>query len=157
MPRIASEREQYSDPALRDRLKKKILAGSKGGRSGQWSARKAQLLASEYKSEGGRYKRPPSEAQRNLQQWTEENWTTSDGSKAVQGRTTKRYLPKKAWDKLSASQKSATNKKKAAGTQKGKQFVPNTAAAADARRKATAKPTKKTVSKSTTNPARKKS
>lgn len=46
----------YTKPAMRKRLFEKIKAGSKGGKPGQWSARKAQLLAREYKSKGGRYK-----------------------------------------------------------------------------------------------------
>lgn len=46
----------YTKPTLRKNLFKKIKAGSKGGAPGQWSARKAQLLAREYKSSGGGYK-----------------------------------------------------------------------------------------------------
>ena len=46
----------YTDPALRDRLKDEITAGDKGGKPGQWSARKAQLLAAEYEKAGGDYK-----------------------------------------------------------------------------------------------------
>ncbi len=46
----------YTKPAMRKRLFEKIKAGSKGGKPGQWSARKAQLLAREYKSKGGGYK-----------------------------------------------------------------------------------------------------
>ncbi len=46
----------YTKPALRKRLFYKIKAGSKGGKPGQWSARKAQLLAKEYKAKGGGYK-----------------------------------------------------------------------------------------------------
>jgi len=34
----------------------KIKAGTKGGKSGQWSARKAQMLAKEYKANGGGYR-----------------------------------------------------------------------------------------------------
>jgi hypothetical protein len=41
---------------LRERLFKKIKAGTRGGKAGQWSARKAQLLAKEYKAAGGGYK-----------------------------------------------------------------------------------------------------
>ena len=41
---------------MRKRLFQKILAGSKGGRAGQWSARKAQMLAKMYKARGGGYK-----------------------------------------------------------------------------------------------------
>ena len=46
----------YTKPTMRKRLFEKIKAGSKGGKPGQWSARKAQLLASEYKKKGGGYK-----------------------------------------------------------------------------------------------------
>ena len=46
----------YTKPTMRKRLFEKIKAGSKGGRSGQWSARKAQMLASAYKKAGGGYK-----------------------------------------------------------------------------------------------------
>ena len=41
---------------MRKRLFEKIKAGTKGGKAGQWSARKAQLLAKEYKAQGGGYK-----------------------------------------------------------------------------------------------------
>ncbi len=46
----------YTKPSMRKRLFQKIKAGSRGGNPGQWSARKAQLLASEYKKAGGGYK-----------------------------------------------------------------------------------------------------
>jgi|TARA_R100000541_G_scaffold56179_1_gene65452 hypothetical protein len=46
----------YTKPELRKRLFKKIKAGSKGGAAGQWSARKAQMLAKAYKAAGGGYK-----------------------------------------------------------------------------------------------------
>jgi hypothetical protein len=46
----------YTKPTMRKRLFRKILAGSKGGRAGQWSARKAQMLARQYKSKGGGYR-----------------------------------------------------------------------------------------------------
>ena len=46
----------YTKPAMRKRLFNKILRGSKGGRAGQWSARKAQMLAKQYKAKGGGYK-----------------------------------------------------------------------------------------------------
>lgn len=46
----------YTKPTMRKRLFNQIKAGSKGGRPGQWSARKAQLLAKKYKSSGGGYK-----------------------------------------------------------------------------------------------------
>ena len=45
----------YTKPTMRKTLFQKIKAGSKGGKPGQWSARKAQLLAAEYKRKGGGY------------------------------------------------------------------------------------------------------
>lgn len=47
----------YTKPTLRKRLFQRIKSGSKGGSAGQWSARKAQLLAAEYKRAGGGYKK----------------------------------------------------------------------------------------------------
>tara|TARA_S200002703_G_scaffold9866_1_gene9585 strand:- start:82 stop:261 length:180 start_codon:yes stop_codon:yes gene_type:complete len=46
----------YTKPTMRKRLFERIKAGSKGGPAGVWSARKAQMLAREYKAEGGGYK-----------------------------------------------------------------------------------------------------
>jgi hypothetical protein len=46
----------YTKPTMRKNLFNRIKAGSKGGNPGQWSARKAQLLAAEYKRKGGGYR-----------------------------------------------------------------------------------------------------
>ena len=46
----------YTKPTLRKNIYRRILAGSKGGRPGQWSARKSQFLARQYKEAGGGYK-----------------------------------------------------------------------------------------------------
>jgi hypothetical protein len=46
----------YTKPGMRKKLFKRIMAGNKGGDPGEWSARKAQLLAREYKKSGGGYK-----------------------------------------------------------------------------------------------------
>lgn len=51
-----NEAGNYTKPGMRKALFNKIKAGSKGGDPGEWSARKAQLLASEYKKKGGGYK-----------------------------------------------------------------------------------------------------
>ena len=51
-----NEAGNYTKPALRKRLFQKIKAGTKGGDRGEWSGRKAQLLAREYKAAGGGYK-----------------------------------------------------------------------------------------------------
>jgi hypothetical protein len=46
----------YTKPTMRKRLFESIKAGGKGGKPGQWSARKAQMLAKKYKEKGGGYK-----------------------------------------------------------------------------------------------------
>ena len=45
----------YTKPTMRKALFNRIKAGGKGGSPGQWSARKAQMLAKQYKSKGGRH------------------------------------------------------------------------------------------------------
>ena len=51
-----NEAGNYTKPTMRKNLFNRIKAGSKGGAAGKWSARKAQLLAKEYKAKGGGYK-----------------------------------------------------------------------------------------------------
>tara|TARA_A100001515_G_scaffold76024_1_gene60431 strand:+ start:519 stop:764 length:246 start_codon:yes stop_codon:yes gene_type:complete len=51
-----NEAGNYTKPTMRKRLFNRIKAGSKGGAPGQWSARKAQMLARAYKAAGGGYK-----------------------------------------------------------------------------------------------------
>ena len=46
----------YTKPGMWKRMFNSIMAGSKGGKPGQWSARKAQMLAKRYKAAGGGYK-----------------------------------------------------------------------------------------------------
>jgi hypothetical protein len=127
---------QYTDPALRERLKRRITAGTKGGRAGQWSARKAQLLAHEYEAHGGGYAGPKSDGQRHLEAWTHEEWTTADGAPARRGGRTARYLPKQAWEELTPAERRSTDRKKREASP-GRQFVANTPRAAAARRRAT--------------------
>lgn len=116
----------YTKPRLREAIKKRIMAGDKGGKAGQWSARKAQMLAQEYARQGGGYKGKPKKSQRSLKKWTSEEWTTSDGEPAIRKGGTNRYLPKKAWAKLSPGERAATNRKKRAASKRGEQFVANT-------------------------------
>ena len=51
-----NEAGNYTKPGMRKRLFEQIKAGGKGGTPGQWSARKAQMLAMQYKKSGGGYK-----------------------------------------------------------------------------------------------------
>jgi hypothetical protein len=46
----------YTKPTMRKEIFSRIKSGSKGGGAGQWSARKAQMLAKAYKKAGGGYK-----------------------------------------------------------------------------------------------------
>ena len=127
---------KYTKPSLRDGIKSRVMAGSDGGKPGQWSARKAQLVAQKYESAGGGYSGAKTESQKSLSKWTDQKWTTSDGKPAERKGGTTRYLPEKAWDKLSPSERSATNAKKREGSREGEQFVKNTEAAAEARKEA---------------------
>lgn len=61
-----------------------------------------------------------SKSQQSLKKWTAQKWRTSDGSKS---KGKKRYLPDAAWKALSPAEKAATNRAKAEGNKKGKQFV----------------------------------
>jgi len=114
----------YTKPKLRERLKNKIMAGSKGGKPGQWSARKAQLLTQEYKKAGGGFTGSKTKAQKSLSKWTKEEWGTKSGKPSTQGKkaTGERYLPKKARKKLTKKEYQETSRKKREDTKKGKQF-----------------------------------
>ena len=97
----------------------KAKSQAKARMGGKHSARAMQLAVSIYKKAGGGYKGAKGET--SLSKWTKQDWTTSSG-KPSQGK--RRYLPKAAWAALSSAQKAATNKAKAEGNKKGKQFVP---------------------------------
>ena len=51
-----NEAGNYTKPTMRKNLFNRIKAGSKGGKPGQWSARKAQMMAKAYKKSGGGYR-----------------------------------------------------------------------------------------------------
>jgi len=116
----------YTKPALREDIKRRITAGSKGGKPGQWSAKKAQIVAQTYRQAGGGYRTGrPSRKQRTLRKWTKQRWRISDGKKAGRNEEMRRYLPDAIWKRLTPSQRSATNKKKLQGDKKNKQFIRN--------------------------------
>src|SRR5271156_5563590 len=132
-----SNAENYTKPDLREKIKDQSMAGDKGGRAGQWSARKAQLVAHEYEAQGGGYKHPRTPAQKALKHWGEERWHTAGGKHDLQADRTSRYLPDSAWKELTPGERKATDRKKIAGSRHGKQFGANTPAAARARIRAT--------------------
>ena len=108
-----------SNPAKWKRIVAAVKAGAKGGRAGQWSARKAQIATARYKKSGGSYSGAKKKSN-SLSKWSKQKWRTSDGK---QSKGKKRYLPDAAWKALSPAEKRATNRAKAAGNKKGKQFV----------------------------------
>ena len=114
----------YTKPGLRESIKDRVMASGKGGKPGQWSARKAQLLAQAYEKAGGGYSGEKTSAQKSLSKWTGEKWGTKSGKPSTQGpkATGERYLPKKAREALSKKEYAATSAKKKADTKKGKQF-----------------------------------
>ena len=125
--------QTYTEPELRERLKERIQAGDRGGRPGQWSARKSQLLVREYEKAGGGYvedgHRTP--AQEHLKQWGEQDWHTASGDADARGEDgTSRYLPDVAWRLLTPAERRATDRRKRAADE---QVVDNTAAAREAR------------------------
>lgn len=128
----------YTKPELRQRIVSSVKAGTAGGKAGQWSARKAQIVAQRYKKAGGGYSGPKTAKQSSLSKWTKEKWTTKSGKPSTQGpkATGERYLPKQAIKKLTPAQYAATTAAKRKGTKAGKQFVPNTPAAKKAGKKA---------------------
>src|SRR3712207_6719638 len=132
----ADYEDDYTDPELRARLKDEIKAGDRGGRPGQWSARKSQLLTAEYEKHGGGYRHSGERtgSQRHLQAWTAQDWHTEDGDAAARGRAgTRRYLPDAAWRLLTEDEPRATDRAKRSGDT---QHVPNTEAAKEARKAA---------------------
>ena len=117
-----------TDPKLWEKVKKEVTKSDKGGKPGQWSARKAQMASAEYKKEGGGYEGKKSK-DNHLQQWTDEEWDTKSGQES--GKTGERYLPKKAREKLSDKEYAESTAKKRADTKKGKQFSKQPKAAAE--------------------------
>ncbi|CAD6889520.1 unnamed protein product [Tilletia controversa] len=136
---MPQSKDKYTDPKLRDEVKQELMESDKGGKPGQWSARKAQMMASEYKKRGGGYTDDKKdESAKHLDQWSKEDWQTSSGKGEAKNEdgTEERYLPKKAWEKMSEQEKKETNEKKRDASKKGQQFVGNTDKAKASRKKA---------------------
>jgi hypothetical protein len=140
---MAVAKTRRTKPQLWEKVKKSVLRSPKGGVSGKWSARKAQLAVAMYKKKGGGYygKKSPSNS---LTRWTREDWgyisdTKKNKKKSVRktkkksvrkgkakslrksvkkSKTKGRYLPKKVRDQLSDSEKKKENRLK--GTKRGK-------------------------------------
>lgn len=109
----------HVDVDLWESIKKKVMAGDKGGKPGQWSAFKALIASKEYKDKGGRYK-GPRDTSKGLLKWVSEDWQTKSGRPSLE--TGERFLPRKAIEALTPAQYKATSAKKRADLKKGKQF-----------------------------------
>lgn len=113
----------YTKPELRERLKDQIMGEAVAGtKAGQWSARKAQLLAQRYEDKGGGYTGKKTESQKSLTDWTDQKWGTKSGKPS--SKSGERYLPEKAIKSLSPAEYAATTDAKRKGAAQGKQFVP---------------------------------
>jgi hypothetical protein len=110
-----------SNPGLWKRIVASVKSGSKGGRPGQWSARKAQIAVKRYKDAGGGYSGKKSSSN-SLSKWTKEKWGTKSGKPSLE--TGERYLPEAARKSLTSSEYSRTSRAKRMGMAMGKQFVP---------------------------------
>lgn len=117
--------DKYTKPELREAIKEELQVSDKGGKPGEWSARKSQLLVQEYERRGGGYTSDKKdEAARSLAEWTAQDWQTSQGDAGARANgATKRYLPRQVWDKLSDAEKREAERTKRRGSRKGEQYV----------------------------------
>ena len=102
--------KHFTKPKLRERIKNKIMRSSKGGKQGQWSARKSQMLVREYEKAGGGYKGGKTKSAKALTRWTKQKWTTKSGKKSR--KTGERYLPERLIKSMSSSQYAYETRKK---------------------------------------------
>ena len=119
-----SETAEKSDPKLWEQVKAEVTAGAKGGKPGQWSARKAQMAVREYQHRGGGYlgARDP---HNHLHEWTKEHWGTKSGEPSLE--TGERYLPENAREALSDDEYKRTTAAKRRDLKAGKQHSPQPA------------------------------
>ncbi len=107
--------QEKTNKKLWSSIVSRVKRMAKYGKPNTWNARKAQYAVKLYKDSGGKYK-GKKDSKNSLVKWTKQKWDYSSESQNVKGR----YLPKKVWEKLSSSEKSATNKKKRESVKKGK-------------------------------------
>lgn len=121
---VRKPEDKYTDPELRERLKREILESDRGGQPGQWSARKSQLLVREYEEHGGGYLGEKDEAARSLEHWAEQDWQTVDREgRARHGESVSRYLPRAVWEALGPQERREAEQSKVQGSQEGEQHV----------------------------------
>lgn len=111
-----------SNPDLWEKVKTEFMNSEKGGKCGQWSARKAQLAVQEYKRRGGEYEdEGPQQQDTDLNAWTEEQWGTKSGDESSS--SGERYLPKAVRMLLTEDEyRRSTEKKKSDSLEGDEQF-----------------------------------
>lgn len=114
-----SRAAERTHPELWETVKAEVKESERGGKAGEWSARKAQLAVQEYKKRGGGY-RGGKPADNPLKPWTDEKWAAQSGKPSAE--TGERYLPQEAREALSDEDYRATTQKKRGDTAKGKPF-----------------------------------
>jgi hypothetical protein len=112
---------EKTDPDLWEAVKAEVTASEKGGKPGQWSARKAQIAVRLYEERGGGFKGLKTE-DNHLLRWEREAWDTKSGGKSLE--TGERYLPKAAREALTPEEYRRTMAKKRADLKAGRQVAP---------------------------------
>jgi hypothetical protein len=112
-----------SNPLLWKRIVNSVKQSNKGGRSGQWSARKAQLSVKLYKKRGGKYSSKKSSTN-SLVKWTRQNWRTKSGRPSIVGNkhTGERYLPEKMIKKTDSKLYNYSSRLKRKSIKNNKQY-----------------------------------
>ena len=121
MKKLSKKANRYLHVKLRNKLKEDIMKGSEGGKAGQWSARKSQMLALAYKNAGGKYIGGKSKEAKSLDKWTKQKWRTKSGKPSLE--TGERYFPEKLVKSMTPSQYAYETKRKRESMKEGKQFA----------------------------------
>jgi hypothetical protein len=109
-----------TNPELWHRIVERVKRENIGGtRSGQWSARKAQIAVKRYKDAGGHYKGPKS-SKNSLVRWSRQRWTTASGRPSHT--TGERYLPAEAFKHLTRKEIQQVNESKKRSMKRGIQY-----------------------------------
>lgn len=127
IPRSISKKDKSAvrkNPDLWKSVVAQVKSGSRGGKKGQWSARKAQLAVHIYKKHGGSYI-GPKHRDNSLVRWTEQDWGYLDPADPLKKRSKRgRYLPLAVKEAMSEKQKVHSNARKREASRRGKQYAP---------------------------------
>jgi hypothetical protein len=105
--RVMSKTAERTHPELWETVKAEVKESERGGKAGEWSARKAQLAVQEYKKRGGG-SRGGKSPDASVKQWPAEEWSTKTGQSS--DAAGERYLPRQAHESLGDEEYRATRK-----------------------------------------------